>query len=315
MNKVPKVVLLLESSREYGREMVRGIARFSRMYGPWTFYREDVFYNPQMFSKKDYSWIKKWGADGIITRDSSNIKELIALGLPIISVRAFQQKLDGIVEVATDNKMIAKMASDHFLSRGFTNFAFCGFKDMHWSLERCDFFKEALKLLGFKPSIFNSSSARMLSWDEEYEHLVKWLVSLEKPVAMLCCNDDRGRDIIEACKTIGIRVPFDVAVLGVDNDRQVCDLANPPLSSISLSTEQSGFEAAAVLGKLIDGQKVGIKEITVMPLQVHSRQSTDTLAIDDPQVVKALQYINLNAKNLIQVSDVLNARGMFQKGA
>lgn len=312
MAKVPKVVLLLESSRQYGRDLVRGIARYSRLYGPWTFYREDVFYSQS--KGKNFSWVKKWGANGIITRDSQDIHKLLELGLPTISAGAFQEHIDGVIEIITDNKQICQLAAEHFLRRGFRNFAFCGFEDMPWSTRREESFCSILGKLGFDPNVLNSLSTRMLKWDQEQSRMIKWIKSLPKPVSILCCNDDRGSDVIEACKMAGLAVPFDVAVLGVDNDQLVCELSNPPLSSISLGTEKAGFEAASILDSLISGKKVTVSEINAQPLEVITRLSTDTLAIQDEQVIKALDFINQNSKIIIQTVDVLRAADCSRRG-
>ena len=278
MENVPKVILFLESSRQYGRDLIQGIVRYSRLYGPWTFYREDIFYH-QKDRKKNLAWIKKWGADGIITRDSLDLDIFLDLEIPIVIASAFLKRSEKIPGIVTDDSGIGELACKHFIHRGFKNFAFCGFKDMPWSTSRQESFVSFLKDKGFKTDVINSSSSRMLHWDKEHPRIIKWLESLPKPVGILCCNDDRGSDLIEACKTGGFKVPFEVAVLGADNDVQVCELSNPPLSSISLSTEKAGYQAAEALDKLMSGKPADTNEITVIPLEVVKRQSTDSLEI------------------------------------
>ena len=313
MTNIPKVAILLESSRQYGRDLVRGIAKYSWLHGPWSFYHEDMFYNRTKRMSNDLKWIKKWGANGIITRDFKNIDKLINLGIPIVIARAFHDNIEGVIEVVTDDIAIGNEASEHFFRRGFKNFAYCGFQDMSWSIRRGDSFSKILKKNGFEVDRFDSLSSRMLNWEDEHPRIIKWLKSLPKPIAVLCCNDDRGCDLIEACKTGGLRVPFEVAVLGVDNDHQVCDLSNPPLSSIRLSTENAGYHAAEVLDKLMSNITPKVSEIRVTPLEVVCRQSTDTLAIDDSNIVKAMQFITQNSNRLIQVGDVLAAAGCSRR--
>ncbi len=306
MDKVPKVLLFLENSRQYGRDLIQGIMHYSKSHGPWTFYHDDTFYSQKKGRRKNLSWIKKWGANGIITRDSQDMDKFRALGLPIISASAFLERSKNIIEIVTDDESIGQLACEHFINRGFTNFAFCGFKDMPWSMRRQKSFINILREKGYNTTIYNSNSSRMLNWEKEHPRIIKWLESLPKPVGILCCNDDRGCDLIEVCKAGGFEVPFEVAILGVDNDVQVCELSNPPLSSISLSTEQAGYQAAETLDKLMSGKAIDITEINVLPLDIVNRQSTDTLAIKDSQVVKALQFIKQNAQKLIQVSDVVD---------
>lgn len=304
----------MESSKHYPRDLVRGIAHYAFLRGNWRFYKEDRFYSKGKRKHRDYSWIGRLGAHGIITRDSVGIKQLAETGIPMVSVADFYEKVEGIVEVNTDNNKIAQMAVDYFLRKGFRNFGFCGFKDMPWSSGREKNFVRILKQAGHPAGCYNSSSRRMLNWDREHPNMIKWLKTLPKPVAILCCNDDRGNDLVEACKAGGFKVPFEIAVLGIDDDYQVCDLSNPPLSSVSLSTKKAGYKAAEILDRMMSGKKPDTWRIIVNPLEVVSRQSTDTMAISDPQVAQALQFINENSRNIIQVSDVSNVVGCSRKG-
>ncbi len=306
-SKVPKVILCLESSRQYGRDLIRGIVLYSKLHGPWTFCIEENFYRQNKKSKNVLSWIKKWGANGIVARDFNYLDKLIEVGIPTIIASAFIERDEDIIKITTDNEGITQQAYEHFCGRGFRNFAFCGFEDMPWSKCREESFETIVKSAGSKINVFNSNSSRISNWDKEHPRIIKWLKSLPKPVGVLCCNDDRGRDLIEACLAGGLKVPFEVAVLGIDNDDLVCESSNPPLSSISLGTEEAGFFAAATLDKLMKGEKNNVDTIIVKPKVVVRRQSTDTLAVEDEYVAKALHYINQNIKNLIQVNDVVRA--------
>ena len=312
--KVPKVVLFLEDSRQYGRGLTWGIARYSKLYGPWTFYRDTPFYSGNK-KRKDVSWINKWGADGIIARDFEFFDQLLDLNLPIISASAFIDHTDEkLIEIITDNIKIGQLALDHFTSRGFKHFAYCGFRDMPWSIGREESYDSILGKNGHALHRYNSSSVRASGWDKEYPRMIEWLKSLPKPIGILCCNDDRGCDVIEVSKEAGFKVPYDIAVLGVDNDSQVCELSNPPLSSIRLDVEGAGFQAASILHKLMAGKKTKIRNIIAEPFEVISRQSTDTTAISDQIVVEAMQFIKQNDKCLIQVADVTHAVGCSRRG-
>lgn len=257
MLNIPKVVLFLESSRQYGRDLISGIAEYSFLNGPWTFYKEDDFYSTFRESGS-FSWIKRWGASGIITRDYKGFERLLEFKVPIIVVEAFQESnnIGSLPKIVSNHIAIADLACDYFIRHGFKNFAYCGFTDMPWSVRRGEGFAQALNAKGYKLDFFDSKSDRLLAWDKEYPRLVQWLTSLPRPVAILCCNDDMGSDIIEACKAAGLKVPFDIAVLGIDNDPQVCNLTYPPLSSIILSTKKAGFLAAQMLHRLMRRKKI-----------------------------------------------------------
>jgi LacI family transcriptional regulator len=129
----------------------------------------------------------------------------------------------------------------------------------------------------------------------------------------MACNDDRARMVAEICRLRNIRVPDDVCIIGVDNDEHVCNRAHPPVSSVALATERAGYEAAALLDNIISGRRVDNKVILARPLQVISRQSTDLIAINDANLVKALRYIRENSNRIIQVRDVVAVAGLSRR--
>ncbi len=311
MPKIPKVILLIENSRAYGRELLRGIARYSRLYGPWSFYMEPPFYleSGGRIRQLDVSHLKELDADGIIMRDTGKPEQIAAMGVPTIIASAIKEQMPGITTICTDDARIGKTGAEHLLERGFRYFGYCGFDDMSWSRKRRDSFVNSIEKAGFKTSIYRQpKSRRKRIWENEQNLVADWLKSLPKPVGLMVCNDDRGRQVIETCNAAHIAVPEEIAVIGVDNDRLVCELSNPPLSSIALNVERAGYDAAELLDKMMAGPK---KEttctITVSPTHTVTRQSTDILTIDDPLVSAALSFIRRNAKKDIQISDVVDA--------
>lgn len=312
MQKSYKVALFLETSRHYGRELINGIIRYSRLYGPWSFYRDDQFYMIRT-AKKDLSYLKLWGVDGIIARDFKGVISLLDLDVPIITARNLGH-LDTHVQIRADDELIGKLAFDHFLKKGFKEFAFCGFSNMPWSTQRQAGFDQSAHQNRFKIHTLNSlSSGRMLRRNDEYMKLAKWLKQLPKPIGLFCCNDDRGYDAIEACHLAKLKVPYDIAVLGVDNDNQICETSNPPLSSICLGVEKAGFEAAACLHKMMMGKNIDFEEIIVNPININERHSTDIMAIEDENVTTALHYIHEHSRELIQAEDVAAAIGISRR--
>ncbi len=142
-------------------------------------------------------------------------------------------------------------------------------------------------------------------WQNEQHHVTEWVKSLPKPVGVFACNDDRGQHILEVCKMNNLKVPEEVAVIGVDNDRMICDIGDPPLTSIALNVEAAGFEAAGLMDQLMSGKKASRKQIMVTPTHVVQRQSSEILAVDDAEVVSAINYIRNYARKKILVSDVV----------
>jgi len=317
MSKVPKVILLIEKSRAFGRGLLHGIVQYSNLHGPWLFYME-----PEMRKKgrkHPYDWIKELQADGIIgyTWDANLIQAIVNLGYPAV-IRGLEKPTQNAYCVVTDQAAIARTAVEYFLELGFRRFAYCGYDDMIWSQQRGENFRRKVTESGFNLKTYmymQPKTRRLRIPDKEQVIIAKWLVSLEKPIAVMAGNDDRSQDVLAACKIAGINVPSEVAILGVDNDELICGLSYPQLSSIALSTQRAGYEAAQVLGKLMDGQKVAEneKEVLVSPLHVVTRQSTDIMAIEDKQVAKAVHFIRNHSNEVIQVSNVAEAAGLSRR--
>jgi len=297
MPKSPKVILLLETSREYGRQLQFGITKYSYFNGPWTFYREPGGRDRTLPQLKD------WGAQGIIAhvKDAATARRIVDTDIPAI-VKGF--KIEGCPLIATDNQAIGIMGAEHLIDHGFRHFAYCGYNNLYWSQERGQAFGARVEQASFE--IHNYKPPRVRSWDKELNHMAQWLKSLPKPVGVMACVDDRSQHVLHACKMAGLDVPTEVAIIGVDNDSLICSLANPQLSSIALAAERAGYEAAELLDQLMAGKKVKTQGVLCAPTHVVTRQSTDVMAMEDRMVAKALQYIRSHATETIQVSDVVN---------
>ena len=139
---------------------------------------------------------------------------------------------------------------------------------------------------------------------------MKWIKSLPKPVGVMACNDERGLQVLDACRRAGVAVPDEVAVIGVDNDLPMCELAIPPLTSVDVNAEGIGYEAAALLERMMSGKKPPAKPTMLPPRGVITRRSTDLIASEDEEVSRAVRYIREHACNRLQVSDVLTHMGM-----
>ena len=309
-----RVALLIEDNREIGRGLLRGIAQYSRAHGPWVFYRETPFYEKLSGSER-FRRIKEWGADGIIMREQGRIDApLLDLGIPVVYSGHRRGPVPGIPNILGDDRQIGTMAADGLMSRGFRNFGFCGFKNMWWSADRGRFFAEHLAASGFQVNVHELSAGSFTSVRAgDSNSMVDWLRSLSFPCAIFVCTDDLCRQLAEACRLADVDVPEEVALLGVDNDELVCEFASPPLSSIVLDAEKSGYDAAAVLQRMMRGESVGEIVIPMPTPRIATRQSTDILAVDDPVVAKALRYIREHYRNGILVVDIARAAGVSRR--
>jgi LacI family transcriptional regulator len=342
---MPKVIFLVERSRAYGRLLLRGVAQYSKLHGPWLFFMEPEFYVKGL--AKSYNWMETVGADGVIAPlwDDAIIDMIVDLGLPAVICGIERPSLNAC-RIVTDDAAVGRMAAEYFLNRGFRRFAFCGFNDAIWSGRRSESFSRTVAQDGFETHVYRQPKAkRHRTAEAEPSLIAEWLGSLPKPIALMACNDDRGRDVLMACRIAGLQVPGEVAVLGVDNDDLVCDLSYPRLSSIATSTERAGYEAARVLDRLMkdqDADRRGLKvassagghslsevgpaaselakevvvtdkDVVASPLYVVTRQSTDVMAIEDSYTAEAVRFIRSHSKDVIQVDDVAQAVGLSRR--
>ena len=319
MPNIPKVLLMIENSREYGRQLLRGISRYTGLYGPWNFHMSEPFYYGTSGTKKSVSHlIEKWGANGIIMRESDEkeeMKQIAQMGVPAIIVHTYtKERFSGLVGLFGDCAGAGKLAAEHLLGRGLKHFAYCGIDDMYWSEERGASFHKYISEAGFEVQFYKQPSSKQKRlWEFEQGIMIEWLRQLPKPVGLMTCTDDRSQNVVEACKAAGIHIPEEVAIVGVDNDELVCCLSNPPLTSVALNATRAGYEAAETLHGLMNGKKNTDKFILAEATHVVTRQSTDILAIDDAEVANAISFIRQNARRAVQVCDVINSGTLSQR--
>ncbi|MBI1371464.1 MAG: helix-turn-helix domain-containing protein [Phycisphaera sp.] len=316
MDTTPKVALLIETSSSYGRGLLRGIAKYARLHGPWSFYVEPgALDNGQAAAP-----FNEWGVDGIIARihTRKHADQILKAKVPTVD-------LDYVLPdlfpwgIANNDEGVGELAADHLINCGFKYFAYCGWgladdSTAFWENARQRKFRQTLEQAGLEVFEYQWPKKKAdREWAREQKLLAAWLKDLPKPVGLLAANDQRGRHVIEAARIAGVKVPDEVAVLGVDNDEVMCEICTPSLSSVSLNTRRIGYKAAELLGKLIHGDKVPEKPAIIEPLGVVARESTDTLALDDRQIADAVRFIRNNCHRPIQVSDVLDAVPVSRK--
>lgn len=313
MAHTPKIVLLIESSRGAGRALLCGIAKYAHDHGPWSFYWE-----PRGL---ETAWpvVESLEADGIILRGVAQLDKLLALGIPTVVAGHRTDVASGFVNLITDSATIARLAAEHLLECGFQHFAYCGWQNTPlehtaWSRQRQTAFQERITAAGFaEPPNYTLSGAN-INWNQERAQLARWLGSLPKPLGVMACNDDCGVQVMEACKLAGLAVPELVGVVGVDNDEVVCGLADPPMSSVVVQFEQAGYLAAQTLDHLMRQRKNLPPQILVSASHVFTRRSTDTIAIAEPHLARALRYIRDQAGTSLNVDAVANAAGLSRRG-
>ena len=297
------VALLIETSNAYSRGLLEGVIDYMRQHERWSIYLPE-----QERGGSPPEWLSRWPGDGIIARiETDEIARAVRkTKLPVVDVSA-ARLVQGIPWVETDDEAIATIAAEHLLERGFQHLAFCGDPGFNWSIWRKQHFERLVREAGCECHIHESVARTdtKYSWNREKRGLITWLKLLPRPVGIMACYDIKAQKLLEVCRELDIAVPEEVAILGVDNDRLLCDLAAPPLSSISCNTHRTGFEAASLLDRMMGGENIGAESILVKPFGIETRQSTDTLAIEDPDIAAAVRFIRENAMSNINVGDIL----------
>jgi LacI family transcriptional regulator len=327
-----RVVLLLYTNYDYDRLILQGIARYARLHGPWVFCTSgndpllplplNESHNLATFPKSrsksrlkiSLPFLKKWGATGIIGRiqTAELLDDILEARLPAVVLDPSSEQvqpgkpLAGIPQILPDSRAVGRLAAEHFLERGFRNFAFCGYAGRLWSDLRAQGFRDRLDEACFPCHLYDAPRKPSLqTWNRERLLVCDWIRGLQKPLGIMACNDIRGCQILDACLMGGFKVPEEVAVLGVDNDSLLCNLSDPPLSSIGFNCEKAGYHAAELLEGQMAGETVDSESILVKSNQVHVRRSTDVIAIADPHVAESMRFIRENVRRSIGVEDVL----------
>jgi LacI family transcriptional regulator len=308
MREIPKVALLIETARGFGRDVLLGVARYSRLNGPWSFHITPGDY------KQAVPKMKQWGGTGIIARIANErvALEVISADVPTIAIGLTDEQMQPgsplarFSEISTDAAEVARLAAEHLFSKQLRRFAYVGSEDRAWAHRREKAFYNYLTERGFSPHIYRQPKRpRDRDWEREQEYLANWISELPTPIGLFACDDDRGREVLEACSLAGMHVPEDVAVVGVDNDEVFCELSDPPLSSVAVNAEAAGYRAAALLDGMMRGRIRKPQRIVVEALGVVTRRSTEIIAVEDPDIAAALRFIHREQGRNISVESVV----------
>jgi len=304
----PQVALIIETSVIYGRRILAGVARYLRSHHRWS-----VFIEQHELGTPPPTWLTSGHWDGILSRptDHAMARLFDRMNVPVVDLNDLYENLD-LPWVGSDHVGIGKMGASHLLERGFRNFAFCGFANELWSMQRFNGFRTGVPQSNGPISLYETPwrGPNMLRWDQDIEQIVKWLIALPKPVAIMACNDVRGLHVLEACSRAGVLVPEEVAVLGVDDEEIMCELCTPPLSSVAPNPEGIGYAAAELLDALMAGKRPRQLRISIDPIRVFCRQSTDVMAVSDWAVASAARFMREQALHGCRINDVLHKVNM-----
>jgi LacI family transcriptional regulator len=287
-----RIGLAIDAVASYGRGVIRGIMSFCRRNPRWIITVEPrwVFARiPDIF---------EWEADGLIvqTVDRDSEEHVIKRGLPATNVSNIWMGRVRLPTVVPDDLAIGRMAAEYLISLGFRELGFCWSGDSEYGRLRLQSLKKCADEAGIP--VHECVGTR--------QDLGEWLAELPRPIGVLGSNDDWAHRLLNAARRRGIKVPDEMAIMGVDDDELFNTLVTPSLSSIAIPAEQVGYEAAALLDRIMDGKRPPAEPMLLPPVRVVARESTDVLNIDDPEVVQAMRFIRERSSDPLQVDDVMD---------
>jgi len=310
--RLPQVLLLIETSRAYGRGLAEGIIRYAEENGPWALFFEERELNDRLPRS-----LKDWRGQGIISRTPHrrDLDRLLARRLPLVEL--YTGPKPGLRGVFPDEAAVARLAVEHFLDLGLREFGFFCTFEAHWIVARREAFQESLRQRGYcchalpPGSLRHAAGKRPAPTDQK--DVIHWIRGLPKPCGVFCAADLHAAQLLQAARACGIVVPDQLAILGVDNDPVFCGASHPRLSSIDPGASRIGYEAAAMLARMMAGKARGAQHTFIEPVGVVARESTDILAIDDADVAHAVRIIRQQACKRLRVSEVADAVGLSRR--
>jgi LacI family transcriptional regulator len=311
-----KVAVFVEMSRGYGRALCEGIADFAQANGHWV------------FEGGGESWEERLrdlapDTDGVIARipNAKMARALARLRVPVVDIYRWRD-YPSITSVDADHAAIGRLAAAWFIERRFKNFAFCGYAGAPFSDVRGAAFRETVEACGYacssyKEAMYSSDYlGKMILQAECYgdppdrDRMAAWLESLERPAAIFCCHDIRAYQVVSLCKELGIVVPREMAVMGVDNDRILCGFSDPMLTSVDPDAQRIGWTGAQQLFALMVGKSRGVKHALVAPTRIVERASTETDPVEPLWLSDALRFIRKEIPAGVNAAEVIRHVGL-----
>ena len=305
-----RLLFITDFTEQFAYRFLRGILNYSQGTEHWVVCKMPPSYMRQLGIEGVVAWAKEWRTDVVIAQfDPEDDVTLFRKNGIVALAQDYIAKFDTIPNITGDYARTGTMAAEYFLSKGYTNFGFFGYNGVCWSDERCEAFKSRIDRIsmggGSDFYMYNGQNIDNM-WYYNQSELTDWLKDIPKPIAIMACDDNQGNILLQACELCGINVPFDVAIIGVDNDEILCNMSNPSMSTINVDIERGGAAAAAMAERMVKDPTYMGEDIVLRPLSVVERLSSSLFVTNDKEVLMALRYIHANIDSKIYVSDILN---------
>ena len=305
-----RIALAFPLSIAFVERVSRGIFDYARKRGRWTFTRM-----PERLSLS-IDWLRHWPGDGAITMITTpeDVKLARSLPFPVVSLVGYVRQ-SKVPTVMPDQEAIGRLGAEHLLERRFQRFGFYGTRGVSYSELRRAGFQSAVQRAGGHCSVLEVPETPVVrrKWTDQQDILQRWLKTLHPPVGVMACSDLRACMVLDAAEGAGLRVPEDLALIGVDNDPLVCEFCQPTLTSVSRNDWQLGHQSAALLDRLMDGGSAPKQPWLIAPDRVVPRRSTQTLAVDDPQLATIVQHIRAHLHEPFGVERILEHSALSRR--
>jgi LacI family transcriptional regulator len=301
MKKQKRVALLIPVGQADAGQFTRGLMDYVSQHGKWTL---DINFESHLLPLKT---LIGWPGDGVVASLRTKTQQRAAqkLGVPVVNV-AGALFPGGVPRVTVDQELVGRMAAMHLLERGFRRTGYVGQQGTWYSKQRQHGFVEYILRAGGECSVLETPRHFGVGhpWHLWKEPVEQWLATLTPPVGVMAVHDHRARMVLDACLHMGLRVPQDAALIGVDNSEVVCEFSPVPLTSIARNIWREGYEAAALLDRLMAGKRPPKHDILIPPEGVVMRRSTDAEAIENAHVAAAVRFVREHLGEPFGVDDL-----------
>jgi LacI family transcriptional regulator len=307
--QAPRVALLVETSKAFGRGVLQGVGRWLREHEPWSLYADE-----RGLEEGVPQDVATWDVDGVISRlQNHQLPPAWRNGrIPLVSLR-WEEGERPSPGIHSDEAAIAQAAADHLIDQGFQQLGFCGVRT-RWSALREQAFVAHAATRGIMVHVFDPPPARRIGMcPDELPAIARWLEPLPRPIGIMAAYDVRALELLEAVQSLGLACPDDVAVCGVDDDEVLCNLATPQLTSVAQNLECIGYEAARILTARMAGRPVATETVFVPPVGVVVRRSSDMLALEDADLRRALRLIRSKACAGLSADEVARVTSLSRR--
>ncbi len=298
----PRVLIVLGTDLAWSRGILSGFMAVAHERD-WTV----LHYYPDA----NLRWVAgEWTPDAAVFSPDLDLNTIQQCAPAALISLTHDRSANGIASVCLDEEAIAALAAEHLLARGFRSVSTFRYNDAPFAVLREQAFIEHVRAAGAKviPG-WGHADCTYTRWGEDPKAMVAWVRSLPKPCGVFTCTDSWGHTVTRYAREAGLRIPEDIALVGVDNDVLACELVSPPLSSVMIPWMEVGRNAAMLVRLALGHQPIAGKRVQISPIDVVARRSSDVLAVGDELVAAAVAWIRQHAEQRLTVTMVAHAVG------